>query len=66
MKALRFLFCVLCPPVAVLLTGRMGSFIISLFLTLLVWIPGVLHAFFVVLDFHNEQRLRALRPGMLT
>lgn len=53
-----FFLCVILPPVAVLLTGRMGSFILSLVLTLLGWLPGVIHAFFVVSDYKNEQRLR--------
>jgi uncharacterized membrane protein YqaE (UPF0057 family) len=53
-----FFLCVILPPVAVLFTGRMGSFILSLVLTLLGWLPGVIHAFFVVSDYKNEQRLR--------
>ncbi len=56
MKALRYFFCILMPPLAVLLTGRMGSFLLSLLLTLLGWIPGVIHACLVVNDYHEEQR----------
>ena len=33
MKALRYFFCVVLPPVAILMTGRMGSFLLSLLLT---------------------------------
>jgi uncharacterized membrane protein YqaE (UPF0057 family) len=55
-----FFLCVVLPPVAVLLTGRIGSFFLSLILTLLGWLPGVIHAFFVVIDYKNEQRFRAL------
>lgn len=58
MKALRFFFCVVCPPIAVLLTGRLASFFLSLLLTLLLWIPGVIHACMVVIDYHEEQRAR--------
>jgi len=61
-KSLRYFFCVVLPPVAVLLTGRIGSFFLSLLLTLLGWIPGVIHACLVVTDYHEEERLRALRP----
>jgi uncharacterized membrane protein YqaE (UPF0057 family) len=61
MKALRFFFCVVCPPIAILLTGRMGSFLLSLVLTLLFWVPGMIHAMLVVIDYHAEQR--ALRYG---
>ena len=56
MKALRYFFCVVFPPLAVLLTGRIASFFLSLILTLLGWIPGVIHACLVVNDFHEEQR----------
>jgi uncharacterized membrane protein YqaE (UPF0057 family) len=55
-----FFLCVLLPPLAVLLTGRMGSFFLSLVLTLFGWLPGVIHAFFVVSDYKNEQRLRQI------
>ena len=55
-----FFLCVVFPPLAVLLTGRLGSFILSLVLTLLGWLPGVIHAFFVVSDYKNEKRLRQI------
>ena len=58
-----FFLCVILPPLAVLLTGRIGSFFLSLLLTLLGWLPGVIHAFFVVTDYKNEQRFRELAKG---
>ena len=58
-----FFLCVFLPPVAVLLTGRIGSFFLSLILTLLGWVPGMIHAFFVVTDYKNEQRFRELAAG---
>lgn len=61
MKALRYFFCIVMPPLAVLLTGRMSSFILSLFLTALGWVPGVVHAICVVNDYHADQRMRDLR-----
>jgi uncharacterized membrane protein YqaE (UPF0057 family) len=61
MKALRYFFCVVLPPVAVLMTGRTGSFLLSLLLTLVGWIPGVIHACLVVTDYHEERRVAALR-----
>ncbi|PIO66049.1 hypothetical protein TELCIR_12252, partial [Teladorsagia circumcincta] len=37
---------VICPPVAVLLDqGCTNQFWINILLTILVWIPGVIHAF---------------------
>ena len=66
MKALRYFFCVMFPPLAVLLTGRIGSFFLSIILTLLGVIPGIIHAILVVNDYHAEQREarleRAFRP----
>jgi uncharacterized membrane protein YqaE (UPF0057 family) len=59
-----FFFCVILPPLAVLLTGRLGSFFLSLLLTLLGWLPGVIHAFFVVSDYKNEKRLRAIADSL--
>jgi uncharacterized membrane protein YqaE (UPF0057 family) len=59
-----FFFCVVLPPLAVFLTGRMGSFLLSLLLTLLGWLPGVIHAFFVVSDYKNEKRLRAIAESL--
>jgi uncharacterized membrane protein YqaE (UPF0057 family) len=56
-----FFLAVVLPPVAVLLTGRLGSFFLSLILTLLGWIPGVIHAFFVVTDYKNEKRMEDLK-----
>ena len=60
MKALRYFFCVVLPPVAILMTGRMGSFLLSLLLTLFGWIPGIVHAVLVVSDYENEKRLKRL------
>lgn len=60
MKTLRYFFCVALPPVAILLTGRMGSFLLSLLLTLFGWIPGVVHAVLVVNDYEAERRSKTL------
>jgi uncharacterized membrane protein YqaE (UPF0057 family) len=62
MKALRYFFCVFLPPLAILMTGRMGSFLLSLVLTLLGWLPGVIHAILVVNDYEAEKRLEKLNP----
>jgi uncharacterized membrane protein YqaE (UPF0057 family) len=40
----------------VLLAGRLGSFLLSIVLTLLGWIPGVILACLVVNDYNEEQR----------
>ena len=59
-----YLLCLILPPAAVLFTGRLGSFILSLFLTLFGWLPGVIHAFFVVNDWKQEKRMAHLEFEM--
>ena len=56
LKSLRYFFCVVFPLIAVLMTGRILSFILSLLLTLLGWVPGVIHACLVVNDYQAEHR----------
>jgi uncharacterized membrane protein YqaE (UPF0057 family) len=48
---MRYILAIFIPPVAVFLCGKPIQGIISIFLTLLFWIPGVIHALFVV---HNH------------
>lgn len=45
---MRYLLAILLPPLAVFLCGKPIQGIISIFLTLAFWIPGVIHALFVV------------------
>ena len=48
---MRYILAIFIPPIAVFLCGKPFQGIISIFLTLLFWIPGVIHALFVV---HNH------------
>jgi len=64
MKALRYFFCVIFPPLAVLMTGRIGSFLLSILLTLLGGIPGIIHAIIIVNDYHDEQRTARLAQSL--
>ena len=50
------LLCVLFPPLAVLFCGKPFQAIINFFLTLLLWIPGVIHAWGVVSDSKDDKR----------
>lgn len=59
-----YFLCIILPPLAVFLTGRMGSFVLNLVLTLLFWMPGVIHAFFIVTDHKNEKRIEELKRDM--
>ncbi|KAF2225857.1 hypothetical protein BDZ85DRAFT_279518 [Elsinoe ampelina] len=47
-----FLLAVFLPPVAVLVRrGCRGSFWLNILLTILGWIPGVIHAWYVILRY---------------
>lgn len=55
-----YLLAVLLPPLAVLLAGKPLQALLSLVLTLLGWLPGVLHALFVVHNHYADQRQERL------
>lgn len=55
MKLVRFLLGVLVPPVGVFLTyGLSTTLIINILLTLLGWVPGVIHAVWAIAK-HEEK-----------
>ena len=62
-----FLVAFLLPPLAVLLCGKPLQAILSLLLTFLGYVPGVVHALFVVNNYYADQRaermIRAMRRG---
>jgi uncharacterized membrane protein YqaE (UPF0057 family) len=45
---MRYLLAIILPPIAVLLCGKPVQAVLNLLLTILFWIPGVVHALFVV------------------
>jgi len=45
---MRYFLAIILPPLAVLLCGKPIQFVLNIFLTLLFWIPGVIHAILVV------------------
>lgn len=53
---MRFVLAILLPPLAVLLCGKPFQAILNLLLTLLGWLPGVVHALFVVQNYFADQR----------
>jgi len=64
---MRYLLCFI-PPLALLSCGRVALFPLNLILTLLFYVPGVIHAFFVVGQFNADKRTDRLinalnRPG---
>jgi uncharacterized membrane protein YqaE (UPF0057 family) len=57
---MRYFLCFLFPPAAVLTTGRIGSLILNIILTIFFWIPGIIHAILIVNDFYEARRHRQL------
>lgn len=62
-----YLLAIILPPVAVLLCGKPFQALLNIVLTLLFWIPGMLHALFVVnshlADKRNEKLVRAMKDS---
>ncbi|MFP4103882.1 YqaE/Pmp3 family membrane protein [Coleofasciculus sp.] len=55
MKLLRIVLGILLPPVGVFLTtGISSAFLINILLTLLGWLPGSIHAVWVIVK-HEER-----------
>ncbi|GIO68046.1 YqaE/Pmp3 family membrane protein [Paenibacillus sp. JTLBN-2024] len=52
---MRYLLCFL-PPLAVLSCGKLGQFILSIILTCIGYVPGVIHAILVVNAYKADQR----------
>ena len=51
-----YLVAVVLPPLAVLLCGKPFQALLSIPLSLLGWVPGVIHALFVVNNHYADQR----------
>ncbi|OED44269.1 hemolysin BL lytic component L2 [Endozoicomonas sp. (ex Bugula neritina AB1)] len=62
---MRYFLAILFPPLAVFLCGKPIQGILNIVLTLLGWIPGVIHALFVVnahlADKRNEELISAIK-----
>jgi uncharacterized membrane protein YqaE (UPF0057 family) len=56
---MRYFLAILLPPVAVLLCGKPFQFLLNIVLTLLGWVPGIIHAILVV-NSHQEDRRAAM------
>jgi uncharacterized membrane protein YqaE (UPF0057 family) len=63
----RYLLAIIFPPLAVLLCGKPVQAFFNFFLTLLGWIPGVIHAILVVNGYKADKRAerieKAIREG---
>lgn len=51
-----YLLAIILPPVAVLICGKPIQALLNLVLTVLFWIPGMIHALFVVNGYYADQR----------
>lgn len=55
MKLIRVIAAILLPPLAVFLTYGIGpAFMINLALTVLGWVPGMIHALWIVLKSYEN------------
>ncbi len=52
---MRVIIAIIFPPLAVLSTRRIGAFLLNLLLCLLFWIPAIIHAIYVVLDYNAQK-----------
>ena len=52
-----YILAIFLPPLAVVLAGRPGAALLNLLLTILMWVPGVVHAFIVIAEEKHEKRL---------
>lgn len=52
-----YILAIFLPPLAVLFTGRFGSFLLNILLTLLGYIPGLIHAVIVIRDEKHRKNM---------
>ena len=57
---MRYFLAIILPPLAVLLCGKPFQFVLNIFLTLLFWIPGVIHAILVVNSHLADKRTQRI------
>lgn len=57
---MRYFLCFLFPPLACLSCGKFWATVMSLFLTVLFYVPGVIHAFAVVGQYNADKRQERL------
>lgn len=61
---MRYVLAILLPPIAVLSCGKWFQALVNLVLTLCFWLPGAIHAMFVVSDYHRERNLEQMVGAM--
>ncbi|MBE0440396.1 MAG: YqaE/Pmp3 family membrane protein [Gammaproteobacteria bacterium] len=63
---MRYLFAIILPPLAVFLCGKPIQGVLNIFLTLLFWIPGMIHALFVVNSHLADKRTNRIIDALKT
>jgi uncharacterized membrane protein YqaE (UPF0057 family) len=53
---MKYILAIFLPPVAVLMCGKPGAALLNLLLCVLLWIPGVIHAFIVISQTESDKR----------
>lgn len=53
-----YLLSIIFPPLAVLLAGKPIQALLNVVLTLLAWIPGMIHAILVVNEYKADKRMK--------
>ena len=61
---MRYFLAIILPPLAVLLCGKPIQFILNILLTLLGWIPGVIHAILVVNSHLADKRVEKIAKAV--
>jgi len=59
-----YLVAILCPPLAVLFSGKPFQAIINIVLSLIFYFPGLIHAIIVVKDSKDEKRHKEMIKKM--
>ena len=57
---MRYLIAILLPPLAVFLCGKPIQALLNIVLTLLFWVPGMVHALFVVHSHLADKRTQKI------
>ena len=53
---MMYLLAIILPPIAVLICGKPIQAVLNLILTLILWIPGMIHALFVAHGYYADKR----------
>ena len=61
---MRYFLAIILPPLAVLLCGKPIQFILNILLTLLGWIPRVIHAILVVNSHLADKRVEKIAKAV--